>query len=129
MRECKTFAGYLNNLRLEGMPEQLCYLSYFCSSRQMQDEDVLLKYVQCCWLIFFGHFHTFSRFLRWLVGEFLMHFLCIFKKCIHFLNNCIKSAQKVHIEFIRNLVKYVKNLLKTIKHITNFTSSNTRMFK
>ena len=95
----------------------------------MQDADVLLKYVQCCWLIFLGHFYTFSSFLRWLVGEFLMHFLCIFKKCIHFLNNCIKSAQKVHIEFIRNLVKYVKNLLKTIKHITNFTSSNTRMFK
>ena len=126
MSECKTFAGYLFNLRLEGMPEQLCYLSYFCSSRQMQDEDVLLKYVQCCWLICFGHFHTFSRFLRWLVGEFLMH---LHKKCIHFLLKRIKSALKVHIEFIRKFVKYVKNLLKTIKHITYFTSSNTRLFK
>ena len=82
---------------------------------------------------FSGHFHTFSRFLRWLVGEFLMHFLCIFKKCIHFLNNCIKSAQKVHIEFIRKCVKYVKifwkqsNILPILPQVTPECSSNTNM--
>ena len=61
------------------MPEQLCYLSYFCASRQMQDEDVLLKYVQSCWLIFLGHFHTFLDFCDGLLVNFLCTFYAFLK--------------------------------------------------
>jgi hypothetical protein len=68
------------------MPEQLCYLSYFCSSRQMQDEDVLLKYVQCCWLNFLDIFIHFLDFCDGL----LVNFLCTFYAFL-------KSASKVHI--------------------------------
>ena len=110
-------------------------LVLFFSSRQMQDEDVLLKYVQCCWLIILDIVIHFLDFCDGLLVNFLCTFYAVLKSAskVHIFlkahNKCTKSAQKVHIEFIRNFVKYVKNLLKTIKHITNFTSSNTRMFK
>ena len=74
-------------------------LVLFFSSRQMQDEDVLLKYVQCCWLIILDIVIHFLDFCDGLWVNFLCTFYAFLKSAskVHiFLKKRVISAQKVH---------------------------------